>query len=76
MRRWISWTEERVRELMTERVRGKKRGGENGEECTRWRERDAKGAERRVRGGPPRRVAAFASTRGQRSSTFAPECPW
>lgn len=43
------------------------RGGER-ERC--------KGAERRVRDEPPRRVAAFASTRGQRSSTFAPECSW
>lgn len=62
-----------------EGVREKKRGGEDGREYARGRKemhRVRSGKRGRGRGLSPRRVAAFASARGQRSSTFAPECPW
>ncbi|KAL0112277.1 hypothetical protein PUN28_011966 [Cardiocondyla obscurior] len=68
-----------VREFAVERA-GRKKTVEKTEENTRAVEgarcRRARSGERRRTDSPPRRVAAFASSRGQRSSTFAPECPW
>lgn len=58
-----------------EKSKGEKAKREKTEESTREGGREMrKGAE--GKDGSPRRVAAFASARGQRSSTFAPECPW